>query len=314
MLLAVATALCFCSCSVRPPEPLRIGINIWPGYEFLYLAKELEFYAQEGVTVQLVEFNSLSDARRSFERGQIDGFATTCVEVMQARDNSNRSPQIVQVVDYSDGGDVIVARSPIESVSDLKGKKVGVELASLGIYIIAVAMERSDIEIEDIFMVPSDQLSMASEFAKGSIDAVVTYPPVSLSVLHEPGAKVVFSTSEVPGEVIDVIAIDAPVIKQRPQDVRNFLRAFNRAQKYAELFSGEAFAIMAEREKISPEEFGRLLDEELHIIPEEDQKLYLEPGGLLEEVIKKTDKVLRQTGQIVGPDRRRGAYTDEMIK
>ena len=163
-------------------------------------------------------------------------------------------------------------------------------------------------------MVPSDQLSMASKFAEGSIDAVVTYPPISLTVLSEPDAKVIFSTSEVPGEVIDVIAIDAPVIGQRPHDVRNFLRAFNRAQEYAELFPDEAYTIMAEREKISPEEFGRLLDEELHVIPAEDQKAYLKPGGLLEEVIKKTDKVLRQSGQIVGPDRRQGAYTDEMIE
>ncbi|MFN8644057.1 MAG: hypothetical protein U0802_21280, partial [Candidatus Binatia bacterium] len=58
---ALATALIAAGCVGDPPEPLRVGINAWPGYEYLYLADVQGFYAREGVEVQLLEFGSLSD-------------------------------------------------------------------------------------------------------------------------------------------------------------------------------------------------------------------------------------------------------------
>ena len=79
-LALLALSLGSCSTERAHPTPLRIGINAWPGYEFLYLAQEKGFFREAGVEVQLIEFNSLSDVRRSFERNQIDGFAGTMVE------------------------------------------------------------------------------------------------------------------------------------------------------------------------------------------------------------------------------------------
>ena len=51
-------------CSPEPKAELRVGINAWPGYEFLYLAQEKGFYRDEGVAVRIIEFNSLRCAPR----------------------------------------------------------------------------------------------------------------------------------------------------------------------------------------------------------------------------------------------------------
>ncbi|MEY4582651.1 MAG: hypothetical protein RL701_7354 [Pseudomonadota bacterium] len=83
--------------------PLRIGINPWPGYELLFLAQEKSYFRDAEVDVRLVEFNSPIDERYAYERGQLDAWAATLVEVIQAGDQSEPAPQIIQVIDYSKG-------------------------------------------------------------------------------------------------------------------------------------------------------------------------------------------------------------------
>ena len=114
------------------PAALRVGIKPWPGYEFLYRAQEKGWYREAGLEVRLVEFSSLSGSRRAYERGQINVLASTVIEVLQIRENSARSPQIVLVVDYSNGGDVTLGRPGLTNATGLRGTRIGLELASLG--------------------------------------------------------------------------------------------------------------------------------------------------------------------------------------
>ena len=132
LVFIVALSLGF-GCAPEPPAALRVGINSWPGYEFIFLAQEKGYFRDEHLNVRLVEFSSLSDCRRAYERGQIDAMGTTVVEVLMTRDQSSRSPQIVRICDYSNGADVILAQSAITNGAGLRGARIGVELASLGV-------------------------------------------------------------------------------------------------------------------------------------------------------------------------------------
>jgi NitT/TauT family transport system substrate-binding protein len=303
LLLAVAALPFNFGCSPEKPA-LRVGINVWPGFEFLYLAQEKGFYREEGLEVRLVEFNSLSDARRAYERGQINVLTSTVIEVLQARDNSSRSPQIVQVVDYSNGADVILARPGLTNGASLRGARIGLELASLGVYVLARGLERSGLSLADVKMVPVNQLSMEDGYRKGELDAVVTYPPVSTKLLRDAKATTVFSSAEIPGEVIDVIAVEAEVNTQRPGEVAKLLRAYHRAIAFTQQNPADAYRIMAAREGLTPEEFRAALTGGIRLLSESDQAAYLRPGGKLAAVIDHSDRILRQSGQIKGPDRR----------
>jgi NitT/TauT family transport system substrate-binding protein len=309
LLVAVAALPLNFGCSPEKPASLRVGINPWPGYEFLYLAQEKGFYREEGLEVRLVEFNSLSDARRAYERGQINVFASTVIEVLQVRDHSPRSPQIVQVVDYSNGADVILTRPGLTKGASLRGARIGLELASLGVYVLARGLERSGLSLADVKMVPMDQLSMEDGYRKGELDAVVTYPPVSTKLLRDTQATTAFSSAEIPDEVIDVIAVEAEVNTQRPGDVVRLLRAYHRAIAFTRQNPADAYRIMAAREGLTPEEFRAALTGGIRLLSESDQAAYLRPGGKLAAVIDRSDRILRQSGQIKGPDRRGNVFT-----
>ena len=285
------------NCS-REAQSLSIGINAWPGYEFLYLAQEKGYYEEEGLEVRLVEFDSLSDCRRSFERGQIDGMGCSLVEVIQARDQSRMEPQVVRVVDYSNGADVILAKEEITKGEELRGARIGVELASLGIYVLAQALTAYGISLVDVTLVSMNQATMEEAFRLGELDAVVTYPPSSISLLRDLPVNQVFSTKEIPGEVVDVIAIERQVVETKPHAVAKLLRAYEKALDYAQQDPEDAYRIMAARERISPEEFASALTDGIKLVEAVAQHQYLESGGRIEGLARRVFEVLNESGNL----------------
>ena len=135
-------ALCVCvlalltACAKKEPRPITIAINPWPGYELLYLAEKKQFFEKVGANIKLYQLGSLSDAQRAYLNGQVDGLTSTLIEAVQAQVLGGQALKIIMVPDYSNGGDVIVSNKSASSISDLKGKTIGCEVSSLGIYIL----------------------------------------------------------------------------------------------------------------------------------------------------------------------------------
>lgn len=261
--LSAAMAL---ACS-QPKEPLRVGVNPWPGYAFLYLAEEQGYFEAEGVPVHLVEFTSLEDARRAYERGHLDALGTTIVDVVQARQHQDRSLQVVRVVDYSTGGDVIALRPGLRRFADLRGKRVAVEPASLGAYLLARASEHMGIKVDEFEWVALGQVHMAAALEKGEVDAVVTYPPFSGRIAAMAGTTIAFDSRQIPGEVVDVIAVDSAVALNRREDIRALLRAFDRAGAAYRSDPAIHLPSMARRQGMTVDQFTRTFTYDLTLVP-----------------------------------------------
>lgn len=300
--LAFVSVVCFfaTSCS-KPVKPIRIGINAWPGYEFLYLAQEKGFFEAEGVLVDIVEFNSLADGRRSYERGQIDGLGCTLVEYLQILDRSNRSPEIRIVADYSNGADVVLATDKVKAIEALKGMSIGLELDSLGAYILARVLQRADLSLSDVILKPMDQISIEHALCAGEIDSAITYPPFATNLMKNCGVKQIFSSADIPNEIVDVVVFEKHLYNSREASLEAINRAFFAAQDWAFENPKEAFSIMGEREGVSAVDFEISLNEGLHIVRREEQADFLRPGGFLEKALKACEKILIETNQISNP-------------
>lgn len=294
-LAVLAAALCV-SCANHPSRPVAIGINPWPGYEMLYLAAEKGIFARHGLLIQLEEYSSLGDVRRAFEHGQIDGMACTLVEVLQAREHSGRDPKIVMLTDYSNGADVIMARPGVSSVRQLAGMRVGLEFASLGLYVMTRAAEIEGTPIAAIRIEPADQAEMEEAARSGLMDAAVTYPPASFG-LERLGWKPIFDSSRIPGEVADVVVADAAVFRRIPDFQVRLLAAMSDAFRYLGTDPGHAVALMARRERLSDDEFRRAL-RGIRLVDPGETPLYLAKGGPLARACEQVDRALRKSGQL----------------
>lgn len=284
----------FSTCKKDLP-PIRIGMALWPGYEFMYLADKKGFFKEEGVNIRLYDFVSLSDSRRSFERGQIDIVAGTISELLIIHETSRRFPQAFFVVDFSNGADVIIGRKPIQNVTDLRGKRVGVEPMSMDILTIDLALKKNKMKLSDVNLVPIAQNGMTACFQKNDVDALCTYPPTSVKIMNLGTANCLFNSSEIPGYIIDLLIADKPFIDKRTEDLAKIIRCIDRAIRYWKDKPEEALALMAEHEQISVKD---LQDAYAGIEVETlaDQKQYFQANGQLFKASETASGILNETG------------------
>lgn len=289
------------SCSdLQSTQPLRVGFNTWPGYEFIYLAKVKGYFEEEGVDVKLVELNSLSDVRRAFERGQIDIMASTMVEVLIAAENSNRPLKIIAIADSSNGGDMLLAAKPITQVSQLKGKKIGLEGATVDVLAAGAALRSAGLTFKDVQVVPKSQDDLVADLIAGKIDAIETYPPYAIELLATEKFNKIFDSSKIPGEIIDTISIDANVLNTQRTQVRSFLKAYFRAYDYFKMEPKKSSSIMGQREGVSGEEFLDAINE-MTVFGLDDQLPYLLANDKGGKVLQQSAEFLTNTGWLSAP-------------
>ena len=241
-------------CLNRPNEPLRIGVNDWPPFELMYLARARGYFDIENVEVDLVDFSSYTGILRAYHQGDIDGFLATLNEV-QIADNFQDLPAVILVVDYSFGGDALVVRHDITDLRGLRGQRIAFEESALGSYELERVLEIGGLRPQDILAVSRLPEEAEKDFRGGTVDGVITYEPGLGRLLRNEGARVLFSSRDIPGEIVDVMAMRRVILDRRPGDVRRAVRAWFRAVASIHEHPEEAAAEMARRQRLTVEEF-----------------------------------------------------------
>lgn len=107
---------------------LSIGHTTWVGYGTLYLAQDLGYFKENGLTVELPVVEEASMYMAAQASGQLSGSASTIDEVLKYR------PQFcfkaVAALDDSHGGDGVLVGKDVKSLQELKGQAVAVNEGS----------------------------------------------------------------------------------------------------------------------------------------------------------------------------------------
>lgn len=215
----------FMSCEGQSRRILRLGCNSWPGYAPFFLAADLGYLPRD--RFRIVGLPSTTEVLRTLENGLLDAATITLDEalLLQAR---GIALKIVLVTDISHGGDAIVARPWFESLASLKGRRIGVEGTALGAYVLSRALDLSGLKVGDLEV---EQLTLAEQeaaFGAGVVDAVVTFDPVRSRLLGR-GAREVFTSREIPGEIVDVLAVPATILADRQEPLKGLIDGWYRA-------------------------------------------------------------------------------------
>ncbi len=273
-------------CDVWRPQPpskeLRIAANPWPGYSFVFLAEEKGFFDDENLSVRILEFGSLADARRVFEQGHADVIFCTLVEVMLM--NEPRRKDFVRAfaaTDYSNGGDMLLARQEVHNLDQLKGKRVGLEPGSLDALCVHLALSSASLSLDDVVIVPLAQAEMQAALEEGAVDAVQVYPPAADGLLRIEGVHTLWDSSQVPGVVVDVLAASDAALLDRQDDLQALLRAYGRVQTYYREHPEEALDILARRCRLSKSAMKRSLAGMKVLWMEKDQTDLFVDGSML---------------------------------
>ena len=273
-LLTCGALLAALSGCMREPEPaLRIGTNVWIGSEPLYLARELG-HLDPGA-VQLVEYPSASEVLRAYRNQAIDGMVISLDELFSLAVDGLQ-PRAILVVDVSHGADAIVGRRGMRSLQDLKGRPVAVESGALGAFVLSRALALNGMQTADVKVVHLESNEQPGAFEKGQIDGAVTFDPYRVQLLRS-GATTLFDSTQIPGEIVDLVAVRAGVLEKQPNAVRALLSGWFAALTYMQLDPKDAARRMGIRQQTSGEQFLSAL-RGLHI-PSREENLRMLGGA-----------------------------------
>jgi len=201
-----------------------------------------------------------------------------------------RCPVIVLILNESLGGDQVMSLS-LNHLSDLADKRIGVAANSFGPFVLQKAMESVDLTIDNVSIIPMLVSEMPGELSQGSVDAVVVYPPNSEKA-RSYGAKTIFDSSEIPGQILDVLAVSPSVYASRKQDVSEIISGWFAAQQYVKDNPSEAVAQMASKQNLTPKELTDVLKGLAFHVTEKEQRELLSAGGPVAENLQDVQQVM----------------------
>ena len=182
--------------------------------------------------------------------------------------------------DYSNGNDMVVAKPGIDSVKDLKGKKIGVEIGFVGHLLLLNALEKNGLSESDVELVNVPTNETPQVLASGDVDAIVAWQPNSGMALNlVPGSKRIYSSADEPGLIYDVLAVSPQSLAANRDEWKKVIKVWYRVVDYFKdpKTQDDAISIMASRVGLAPAEYKEFVTG-TKILEKDEAKTFFSKG------------------------------------
>jgi ABC-type nitrate/sulfonate/bicarbonate transport system substrate-binding protein len=206
---------------------------------------------------------------------------------------------------------------PDNPVKKLEGMEIKLEQFSVSHYLVLRALEMNGMNENDVTIVntPGDEAGLL--FLSGSADAVATWNPHLFLAEEQGKGKVIFSSKDIPGEIIDLVVFDKDVIDKNPNIAKAVTYAWYDAMEYfnEQTTKEDAISIMGRAAGASVEDFKKMLGGTNLYVDPTDASEFLNSNTILEteQKVKKfsKDHDLIQTDVSLSYN---SSYTEDYIK
>jgi NitT/TauT family transport system substrate-binding protein len=230
------------------PEPgvFKLGLEPWLGYGQWQIAAAEGIFAKNGLEkVELVNFTEDKDINAALASGQIDG-ANIATHTAMAMAAAGLPIKIIMLEDFSMAADAIIAGKDINSIADLRGKKVAFEQGTTSDILLNYALQANGMTIADVQTVPMPAADAGSALIAGRVPVAVTYEPyLTIARKQDPNVKLLYTAGQDPGLVSDVLVVREDVLKSRPGQVLALVESWDQALQYYKAHTQEGRDIIA---------------------------------------------------------------------
>lgn len=248
--LALLSAPGLNGCDKDRTPLLRVGTNLWPGYAPLYLARSQGLL--DTASIRLVELPSATQVMHELRNDNLEAAALTLDETLSLL-AEGLDLRVVLVLDFSAGGDVLMAPPGVDSLKALKGRRVGVEGSAVGAIMLDSALQAGGLSIEEVEVVPVTLDRQLVAFRSGEVEAVVTFEPIRTKLLAS-GALILFDSSRIPGRIVDVLVVREGALSTHEEPLRALIQGHFEALEQLRREPVVAATRMAPRLGLSPDE------------------------------------------------------------
>ena len=222
-LLACALVVASCSPSADPVEEPKTEFNIgwsiyagWMPWPYAQQTGIVKKWADKyGITINVIQVNDYVESVNQYTAGKLDGVTVANMDALTIPAAGGKDTSAIIVGDYSNGNDGIMLKGA-DSLAAIKGRQVNLVELSVSHYLLARGLGSVGLSMTDVRTVNTADADIVGAFATPSVTAAVAWNP-QLSVMKAtPGAKEVFSSADIPGEILDLMVVDTATLKANP--------------------------------------------------------------------------------------------------
>ena len=212
---------------------INVGIDLWPGYYPIVLAKHLGMFEKRGLQVNFVLPESTDNMLGQFTDGKLD---MVCVAMGDAFSLYNRDPnlRIVMITDESSGGDALLASRSLNKISPatLNGIKIGTNLQGFGELFVNTFIQQKGLNPDSVTLVHLEAANALNALQSGKADIAHTWEPYVTEIQSFNVGSVIFDSGHTPGLIPDALLANGGFIKDRPEDLKKFISAWLEASEW----------------------------------------------------------------------------------
>ncbi|CTQ48816.1 putative urea ABC transporter substrate-binding protein [Jannaschia donghaensis] len=223
--LATLTAIALCTATMGHADghtktDFKVAWSIyvgWMPWGYLEDSGIMDKWAEKyGIDVEIVQINDYVESINQYTAGQFDGVSATNMDTLSIPSGGGVDTTALIVGDYSDGNDAVILKGEGD-LESLAGMPVNLVELSVSHYLLARGLDSVGLSEADLDgVINTSDADMIAAFATDDVQAVVTWNPLVSAILEEPGATKVFDSSDIPGEIIDLMVVNTETLAANP--------------------------------------------------------------------------------------------------
>lgn len=168
-----------------------------------------------GITIEVTQFNDYVESMNQYTAGAYDAVTLTNMDGLSIPAAGGVDTTAVIVGDFSNGNDAVILKDKA-ALADIKGQSVNLVEYSVSHYLLARALESAGMSEKDVKVINTADPDMVGAFQTPDVSAMVTWNPMVSEILKLPDATKVFDSTQIPGEIIDMMVANTEVLKDNP--------------------------------------------------------------------------------------------------
>lgn len=245
-----ATALLTGPALAEEKTEFKVAWSIYVGWmPWGYLADSgiMDKWADKyGIDVEIVQVNDYVESINLYTAGQFDGVSATNMDTLSIPAGGGVDTTALIVGDFSNGNDAVILKGE-GGLPDLKGKPVNLVELSVSHYLLARALDSAGLKESDLAkVINTSDADMIAAYATSDVEAVVTWNPLVSEIMAQPGATMLFDSSDIPGEIIDMMVVNSQTLADNPNFGKALVGAWYEVMSLMETGDEAALTAMAE--------------------------------------------------------------------
>ena len=202
--LVFAFALSLVTAPALAADRLTVMLDwfINPDHAPLYVALERGYFADQGLDVSFVQPSDPNDPPKLVAAGRADLAVSYQPQLHLQVAQGLPLRRIATLVATPLNSLVVLADGPIQSIADLKGKKVGFSVGGFEDALLSAMLEKHGLTLDDIDLI-NVNFSLSPSLISGQVDAVIgafrNFELNQMDILERPGRAFFVEEEGVPG-------------------------------------------------------------------------------------------------------------------